>query len=117
MRYWRAHWVGAREQDALAEKAQCLVIWSGGARVEHAAISLSMQFLAYGLKLRPGPPTGARSGKAEPRELVWSREVRDAAYSDGPPPEIPGIPWVGGSANSARLRYHSAQAVASSSAR
>lgn len=88
MRYRRAHWIGATEQNAIAEKAQRLVVGSGGARIEHSAVTTVMQLLSGSLKRRPGSPARPRSWQVELGKPVWSREIRDVAYSDAPSPEV-----------------------------
>ncbi len=66
------------------------MVRTGGARIEHAAKSLSIQLLADGLELRPASPTRTGSGKAELRQLGGRGQVGDVAHSDSPPPQITG---------------------------
>jgi hypothetical protein len=66
------------------------MVWAGGARIEHPAISLSMQLLADGLKLGSAPPTRTGNGKAELRQLGGAGEIGDVAHGNSPPPQITG---------------------------
>ena len=84
----RADRISPRNGDPVPEKTQRPMIWTRSARIEHAAIPLSVQLLTNGLERCPASATRDWNGQVNLGELGWSREVGDVADGDRPAPKV-----------------------------